>query len=229
VGDLQRILAGPKKKKKKSKYDSDSDADVDDDEQSVMRRNNEFAERSWTQKLKETDDQGWTALHWAASKGHTEVVRELLEADRRGGGEEGEGEDEFGGAAGGGAPLIDLPELLFEWTPLFLACIELHVDTVEELLSAGADANLTDSLGDRPLEACAKSRAGRRKDAIRKMLKKHMDDDGLSSDSDDEEEEEEEEEEESSSGSSEGEASWAGSDSSDDSSSDDDDGRRKRR
>uniref|UniRef100_A0A8B9LCX7 Oxysterol-binding protein n=1 Tax=Astyanax mexicanus TaxID=7994 RepID=A0A8B9LCX7_ASTMX len=43
----------------------------------------------------------------------------------------------------------------FGWTPLHLACYFGHRDVVEELLKAGADANLTNNVGDTPLHKAA--------------------------------------------------------------------------
>uniref|UniRef100_A0A4W4G5V9 Oxysterol-binding protein n=1 Tax=Electrophorus electricus TaxID=8005 RepID=A0A4W4G5V9_ELEEL len=43
----------------------------------------------------------------------------------------------------------------FGWTPLHLACYFGHKDVVEELLKAGADANLTNNVGDTPLHKAA--------------------------------------------------------------------------
>jgi len=195
--DLERMLKGPKKEKEKGRRrkgggdeSSGSESDLDDDARSVLERTSANSQKSWTQGLGEADDQGWTALHWAASRGNASAVEALTKASKKG--------SAAGGGEGGAQPvsLVDVPELLFEWTPLFLACIELHVECVAALLSAGASADLADSLGDRPLEACSKLRPGRRKDAIRAMLKKAMDDPDLSSEEEESEEEEEESEEE---------------------------------
>ncbi|XP_062868500.1 oxysterol-binding protein-related protein 1 isoform X2 [Trichomycterus rosablanca] len=43
----------------------------------------------------------------------------------------------------------------FGWSPLHLACYFGHNDVVEELLKAGADANLTNNVGDTPLHKAA--------------------------------------------------------------------------
>ncbi|XP_053368544.1 oxysterol-binding protein-related protein 1 [Clarias gariepinus] len=43
----------------------------------------------------------------------------------------------------------------FGWTPLHLSCYFGHRDVVEELLKAGADANLTNNVGDTPLHKAA--------------------------------------------------------------------------
>uniref|UniRef100_A0A8C2WQN9 Oxysterol binding protein like 1A n=1 Tax=Cyclopterus lumpus TaxID=8103 RepID=A0A8C2WQN9_CYCLU len=41
------------------------------------------------------------------------------------------------------------------WTPLHLACYFGHRDAVEELLKAGADANVQNNMGDTPLHKAA--------------------------------------------------------------------------
>jgi serine/threonine-protein phosphatase 6 regulatory ankyrin repeat subunit B len=64
-----------------------------------------------------------SALYWASSEGHLEVVRLLLER----------------------GALVDSPESLPpEWTPLMAACVHNHTDVAAELLAAGADVNATD-------------------------------------------------------------------------------------
>ena len=144
-------------------------------------------------------------MHYAASKGQEDVVEALAKADLKrikklGGGDEGEGEgegedeDEFdlGGVDDDAkTPLVNIKDDLFGWTPLFLAVIELHVETIERLLENGADANMKDDLGDTPLDCVMKTKASRKRTDIRKLLKEYMKDENgeLSSESESEEEE----------------------------------------
>ncbi|XP_046983414.1 BRCA1-associated RING domain protein 1-like [Schistocerca americana] len=72
---------------------------------------------------------GWTALHWAASRGDVEVVRLLLEA-----GAAVDARDKDG------------------WTPLHCAAAYRQAEVVAALLDAGADRGATGSGGETPLD-----------------------------------------------------------------------------
>jgi glycerophosphodiester phosphodiesterase len=73
-----------------------------------------------------TQQRGETALFCAARRGNLEVVKLLIEAHRAQG------------------VILDLPEQAFGWTPLIVACVNNHVQIVEALLQAGANAKHQD-------------------------------------------------------------------------------------
>ncbi|KAL8831834.1 MAG: hypothetical protein Q9170_005130 [Blastenia crenularia] len=75
------------------------------------------------------DDQGETALHFAARFGHVECAKALLD-----------------GSAAQRAN-IELAESVFGWTPLFVACVEDHLSIVDLLVAAGADLAKADTSG----------------------------------------------------------------------------------
>ena len=75
------------------------------------------------------DDQGETALHVAARFGHTECAKALLD-----------GSDSYRADT-------ELGENAFGWTPLFIACVDGHLDIVELLIAAEADLGKTDTSG----------------------------------------------------------------------------------
>ena len=91
-------------------------------------------------------------MHWAASKGHAETIKRLIRQIGKG---EQQGGDEDAGGVGGGeedTPYVDFQDGLLGWTALHLACVELHLDAVKELLRGGADPGVRDDVGDRPLD-----------------------------------------------------------------------------
>lgn len=75
------------------------------------------------------DDQGETALHVAARFGHTECARTLLEQH------DGQKAD------------MEIAENSFGWTPLFIACVDGHVDIVRILVAAKANLERLDTSG----------------------------------------------------------------------------------
>lgn len=79
--------------------------------------------------LDSRDDQDETALHVAARFGHTKCARILLE------GHEGQKAD------------IEVAENSFGWTPLFVACVDGHIDFVKMLVAAKADLERLDTSG----------------------------------------------------------------------------------
>lgn len=197
---VSKILKGVKVKSKKSRYDSDSDdSSIDSISKKVVGWSTVRAGKSWECDLIEKDEQGWTCMHYAASKGKSEVVEALVKADEKriqklGGGEEEEEENDDFGLGDGNVKtlLVNIKDDLFGWTPLFLACIELHVSTVSTLLENGGNANLRDDLGDTPLDCVMKTKKSRKRTEIRRMLKEWMEDEEgvLSSESEEESESE---------------------------------------
>ncbi|KAJ5674591.1 uncharacterized protein N7477_004525 [Penicillium maclennaniae] len=75
------------------------------------------------------DEQGETALHVAARFGHDECARIILE-----------GSDVQ-------KANTDLPENMYSWTPLFIACVDGHLNVAQQLVAAGADVERFDSSG----------------------------------------------------------------------------------
>ncbi|PVI05949.1 GDPD-domain-containing protein [Periconia macrospinosa] len=69
------------------------------------------------------NDQGETALHVAARFGHDECVEVLLKAS---------------------GIELDLPEKIFAWTPLFIACVDGRKSTAKLLVDSGADVDRCD-------------------------------------------------------------------------------------
>jgi uncharacterized protein len=77
------------------------------------------------------DGDGWSALHYAAAAGHGEVVKTLIEAEAN----------------------LNVRANKYGWTPLhFAAGADRSRDVAIELLNAGADATLTDSVGRTPFD-----------------------------------------------------------------------------
>ncbi|CAI6256796.1 unnamed protein product [Periconia digitata] len=72
------------------------------------------------------NDQGETALHIAARFGHDECATVLLQ-----------GSVSF-------KVELDLPEKIFAWTPLFIACVDGRKSTAKLLINHGADADRCD-------------------------------------------------------------------------------------
>ncbi|RHY22317.1 hypothetical protein DYB32_009534 [Aphanomyces invadans] len=89
-----------------------------------------------------TDQHGWNALHWAASQGHGDVLKYLLQK----------------GAIAHAAEPVNL------WSPLHVAVIRAHVACVKLLMDNGAMTSVKqkDVYGDRPVD-CAANLAGRRR------------------------------------------------------------------
>ena len=83
------------------------------------------------------DEQGETALHIAARNGFVACAQALLEA------------------SGGQKVNIELAEKTFGWTPLFIACVDGHVEIVDLLIEAGADLLKFDISGWTPKEHAA--------------------------------------------------------------------------
>ncbi len=164
-------------------------------------------------------------MHYAASRGASEVLQVLVEHIKRGGGVQTDDED---GDDGGSNPL-DIADSLMGWTPLMVASAELHVSCVRVLLDAGADPTIVDDVGDAAIDFAPKGKGGRRGREIRSLIKGKLvdasseeDDEGSASDYDTSSDEEEGKEEEEGKDGSESERFEGGS-------SDDDSRRRGRR
>lgn len=85
--------------------------------------------------LENRDNEGMTALCWAARRGYTEIAQQLLEA----------------------GSFVDTPDLTYKVTPLMYACFEGHFMTARRLLQAGADINKTNKDGGTALHNAAYS------------------------------------------------------------------------
>ena len=83
------------------------------------------------------DDQGETALHIAARFGHTECARILL------------------GEHDGRKADMEVAENSFGWTPLFIACVDGHVEIVRILIAAKANLDMSDTSGWTAMEHAA--------------------------------------------------------------------------
>ena len=79
-------------------------------------------EENWTL----LDQGGWTPLHVAALKGHTEVASALIHA---------------------AGAIVDATDEDFRSTPLHLAAFRGHTETVQVLISAHASVNATNTFG----------------------------------------------------------------------------------
>ena len=108
IDDVEQILKpeggkATKKKKKKSRSDDNGYSSSDDSltredlsyGKEVIANQTKCAPQVWNCDLKETDESGWTALHYAASKGHGDTIAKLLRAagKKRSGNEDLEGSD----------------------------------------------------------------------------------------------------------------------------------------
>jgi len=87
------------------------------------------------------DRHGWTAAHWAAAKGHEEILDLLIR--------------EYKGRKS--SKLVNAKDSLVGWTPLHLACVGGHIDCVRLLLDRGAKKTSRNSLGETPADCISSS------------------------------------------------------------------------
>jgi len=200
IDDLDRVLNPSKKKKEGRKssggHDSNSeDSDTREDLEygmEVIASVTSRAEQAWKCDIKETDASGWTALHYAASKGHSDVIRRLIKMAGNSDGIEGDGGEENNGNDDD-VSYVDFQDTLMGWTPLHLSCVELHTDAIVALLESGANPTIGDDVGDRPIDVISKKpKMSKKRAKIRKLLKDAMRENwgnedvwGVSSDEDD--------------------------------------------
>lgn len=115
-----------------------SDADIEGEQtKSVLNENH---------KIQATDENGWSALHWASRNGHDEVVQRLLAADMSN---------------------IDAPEENESWTALHIATYYGHIGVVTTLLKSRASLGSRDNDGWTPLMTATKKENS---DAMRQLL-----------------------------------------------------------
>ncbi|KAF0728414.1 hypothetical protein Ae201684_013777 [Aphanomyces euteiches] len=88
-----------------------------------------------------TDQHGWNGLHWAASQGHGDILKFLLQQ----------------GAA------VNTVEPVHLWSPLHVAAIRAHVACAKVLLAHEATRTQEDIYGDRPIDCVVNLKAARRK------------------------------------------------------------------
>ncbi|KAF2739906.1 GDPD-domain-containing protein [Polyplosphaeria fusca] len=83
------------------------------------------------------DDDGETALHVAARYGHEECAQALIRGSAM------------------NKTDVDVPEKIFGWTPLFIACVDGHLGVAKLLVTAGANMESCDLSGWTPKEHAA--------------------------------------------------------------------------
>jgi ankyrin repeat protein len=115
--------------------------------------------------VKAKDQFGYTPLHWAARRGHTELAQTLLDAGADAKAENDMGETPLHEAACEGhtefaqtllnAGADAKAENDMGYTPLHEAACEGHTELVQTLLNAGANANAKDEDGSTPLHEAA--------------------------------------------------------------------------
>lgn len=111
---------------------------------------------------------GWTPLHWAAFKGRLDMVKYLVNQGAKVNDESTPGMTPLFLAATnghddivkflihhGGNPNVVMGE--FKWTPLMRACHKGYVNTVKELIQAGADVNAKSAIKWTPAHNAAES------------------------------------------------------------------------
>ncbi len=108
----------------------------------------------WGGDVNQVDKDGWTPLRWAAQKGRTEIVKVLIAAGANVNKEATEiiGDSRLDGCT----PLIfaareGRTEIVKVLTPLSIAVLFGHLETVKALIAAGADVNETNLDGESPL------------------------------------------------------------------------------
>jgi ankyrin repeat protein len=84
------------------------------------------------------DRHGWTALHWAASSGHSDIITVVLESLQR----KGKRLTKF----------VNCKEHITGWTALHIACVYCRVACVKALLSFGAKVDMKDNLDEYPVD-----------------------------------------------------------------------------
>ncbi|CAM9769574.1 unnamed protein product, partial [Scytosiphon promiscuus] len=114
--------------------------------------------RDDTARIWDADGHGWTALHWACSRGSTVMTYAILQ------------EMQLSKEAGADCDLerpydvpklcrqLDLPEKLNGWSPLHLAVIGGHLEVVHLLMEADCDPSAKDKVGDRPIECLKRTK-----------------------------------------------------------------------
>ena len=89
-----------------------------------------FVDFKGEEVLKETDEQGHSAAHWAALGGHTHVLRYILESK---------------------APANEPSKNELGQRPIHWACVNGHIAIVDILLQSGVDIDVVDNKGCTPL------------------------------------------------------------------------------
>jgi len=113
------------------------------------------------------NNQTYTALHWAASKGHYYVVEELLNMNADFDAKDSNGDTPLHLAAKTGSNDAvynnEDYQMYTDWAPKRRNC-----DVIEKLLSSKADVNAKDNNGETPLQWAA---MGGNKEAVKMLLK----------------------------------------------------------
>jgi ankyrin repeat protein len=101
------------------------------------------------------DRHGWTAFHWAASRGNADLVNVLADA--------------ISSAQKRAKLLNEQDDIGTGYTPLHLAAIGSHLKCIKVLLGMGADKKMKNKLGEIPLD-CVPSTSGKTLDSLIELL-----------------------------------------------------------
>lgn len=105
------------------------------------------------------DMHGWTALHWAASEGHDDIMELLLDCAKR-----TSSPSKF-------KKILHCKDILSGWTALHVAAIKGQKVCIKLLINAGAKMSLKNHFSETPLE-CVDAESIADKKAIVKLLTK---------------------------------------------------------
>eukprot|EP01039_Chlorochromonas_danica_P003874 gene3874-4232_t len=100
------------------------------------------------------DRHGWNGLHWAAARGHLDVIQELVDFRKSSGKKI--------------KPFLHLQDQLAGWTPLHVACINGQKEVVQLLLDLGASRKKKDRMGEKPIEVIGEKKKSAK--MIRRLL-----------------------------------------------------------